>query len=217
MATRKVRRYQKNNKIVCSLLMSELIYFRLLLEGSSHEAGVFGEIIIRDGVQAVEEAFHLFNLAADQHIPNAEHYLATMHEYGIGIPQDYSKALHFYQRSAEQGFLESMYHLSLMHVYGRGVPQDFKIALPLLEAAAREDHAPSCYYLGICKMYGYGCVLDYELAFNWFEKATSLNDFRVSAKAGEAAKGLRTQIDEANATNDRILQTLQQRSEIEAD
>ena len=168
-------------------------------------------------MQAVEEAFHLFNLAADQHIPNAEHYLATMHEYGMGVPRDFSKAVHFYERAASQGFLESMYHLSLMYVYGRGLPQDFKIALPLLLDAAREDHAPSCYYLGICMMYGYGCELDYELAFNWFEKATSLNDFRVSVKAGEAARGLRIQIDDANATNERILRTLQHRSEIAVD
>ena len=202
--------------IDCVYLIACLI-IRLLLEGSSAEAGALGELVIRDGTSEVQEAFQLFHLAAEQHIPHAEHHLATMYEYGMGIPQDFSLAIHFYQRAAEQKYLESMYNLALMYSYGRGVSQDYKTALPLLEGAAREDHAPSCYYLGIFKMYGYGCEPDYEHAFNWFEKAAALDDFRISGKAKEAAISLRKQVDEANEENERTLTMLQRRSEVGED
>ena len=161
----------------------------------------------------LNEAFQLFKSAANEHIPFAEHHLATMYEYGIGVAQDFNLALHYYKHAAEQSHVESMYNLALMYAYGRGCTQDYRIAHPLLERAASANHAPSCYYLGVFKMYGYGCEPDYEHAYNWFEKASVLNDFRISTKAGHAATELRQSITDANGKNERIIQLLQSRSE----
>jgi TPR repeat protein len=151
-------------------------------------------------------------VAASNHIPQAEHLLATMYEYGMGVVQDYPTAMQYYQRAAEQKYIESMYHLSLMYSYGRGCSQDYKRAFSLLELAAGENHAPSCYYLGVFKMYGYSCEPNYEQALNWFEIARGLDDFRISAKAGESAIELKLLMDEAALQNDRILQQFQERS-----
>lgn len=136
-----------------------------------------------------------------------------MYEYGVGVRQDFNLALHYYKRAAEQSHVESMYNLALMYAYGRGCTQDYRLALPLLEGAASANHAPSCYYLGVFKMYGYGCEPDYEHAFNWFEKASGLDDFRIRTKAEHAASTLRQSITDANGKNERTIQLLQMRSE----
>jgi TPR repeat protein len=93
---------------------------RMLLEGT----GV---------TQQLQEAASLFRIAAEHNIPQAEHFLALMYEYGRGIELSFDMAAYFYRRAAEKNFLESMYNLALMYIYGRGFTQDFQRALPLLQ------------------------------------------------------------------------------------
>lgn len=99
----------------------------------------------------------MITIAAENHIAQAQHYLALIYEYGIPpITQDFQKAALYYQQAADQKYLESMYNLGLMYAYGRGQPQDFRRAKSLFEAAARYNHAPSVYYMGLFKYHGYG-------------------------------------------------------------
>lgn len=93
------------------------------------------------------EAALLLQRASDS-IPQAQHLLAVMHEYGYGVEQSFDAAARLYRRAVEQQHVESMYHLALLYAYGRGVPQDFLRARPLLDAAASANHAPSIYYIG---------------------------------------------------------------------
>jgi TPR repeat protein len=154
-----------------------------------------------------EEAVKLFQYAASMNVPQAQHLLAVMHEYGLGTPQDFALAADFYRRASGQDYYESSYHLALMYAYGRIPPQqDFRKALALLERGARSEHAPSVYYMGVFKLHGYGCMPDYERALNWFERAAGMGDFRVSQKAADAASELRGLIQTAEDANNAMLQ-----------
>lgn len=163
----------------------------------------------------VEAALH-FQLAADANVPQAQHSLAVMYEYGKGIEINYELAVAYYKRAAEQQYVESMYHLALMHAYGRGMQQDFYQARSLLETAANQfNHAPSMYYIGVFKTYGYGCTINYEQAIHWFERAVSMDDPRVNSKCIEAADELKRLVYEAKAHNEEMLNDFQRRAQRE--
>lgn len=157
-----------------------------------------------------KEAFELFTYAAAQNVPQAQHLLGVMYEYGLGhtpTDQDFTQAAEMYRRASGQNYMESSYHLALMYAYGRVPPykQEFLKALALLERGARAEHAPSVYYMGVFKLHGYGSMPDYERALNWFERASGMGDFRVSEKAAEAASELRTLIKKAEDENNETL------------
>ena len=159
------------------------------------------------------EGAALLAKAAEAGIPQAEHQLAVMYEYGRGIQQDFSLAMKYYSRSAEKLFLESMYNLALMHAFGRGTPQNFQLARSLFDSAASYDHAPSIHYIGVFKTYGYGCEINYQQAVNWFERAAGLDDYRISAQSKQAADDLKNSIAEAEKRNEAFLDQLISRSE----
>ena len=172
---------------------------KLLMEGKAVSAPVH------------KEAFELFQYAAAQNVPQAQHLLAVMYEYALGhtpSDQDFTQAAEYYRRASGQNYMESSYHLALMYAYGRVPPykQDYRKALALLERGARAEHAPSVYYMGVFKLHGYGGMPDYERALNWFERASGMGDFRISDKAAEAATELRGLIKRAEDQNNELLQ-----------
>lgn len=160
-----------------------------------------------------QEAFELMKVAANAGHSQAEHFLGMMYEYGLGTSQDFDKAAENYRRAAEKNFPESMYNLALMYAFGRGVDQSYARALPLLDAACTLDHAPSVYYMGIFKMFGYGMKVNYEQAFNWFERAASIGDMRITEKANQAAREVRNLLDRAHDENEKVIESFRQRSE----
>lgn len=159
------------------------------------------------------EAAALFRKAVDANVPQAQHSLALMYEYGLGVEQNFDLAIKYYRKATELNHVESIYNLALMYAFARGVAQDFARARSLLETAAKVDHAPSIYYIGIFKTYGYGCKIDYNQAVNWFERAAGLDDFRVSLKAKSSAEELRTLIANAQIRNEALLDQYQKQAE----
>lgn len=155
----------------------------------------------------------LLQEAVDKKIPQAEHYLGVMYEYGIGMTQSFTKAADLYRRATEKMYTDSMYYLALMYAYGRGVPQDFNRALPLWESAARLGHAPSAYYVGLSRTHGYGCRVDYNQAINWFEMAASARDPSITKKAVAAMEELRRLMESAEETNEAIVEKYRKKGE----
>lgn len=159
------------------------------------------------------EAAILLRTAVDANVPQAQHSLALMYEYGKGVEQNFDMSAKYYRRAVEQGHVESMYNLALMYAFGRGFPQDFERARQLLETASRFEHAPSVYYIGVFKTYGYGCAVNYHQAVNWFERAAALDDYRVSEKAARAAEELKAQLETAQAQNEKLMDAYQRAAE----
>lgn len=160
-----------------------------------------------------EEAFKLFTTASQHNIPQASHFLGVMHEYGLGVEQDFESAFEMYQRASNQNYAESTYHLALMHAYGRGTQQNFKAATALFDNGARNDHAPSTYYMGVIKLYGYGCEPNYNQAVNWFERAAGMGDPRVEQDAREAVEETKMNIERAQKVHEETIDRLRARAE----
>lgn len=155
------------------------------------------------------EAYELFKFAAQHHIPQAEHFLAVMYEYGLGIIKDFDKAKEYYNRAVEKQYTESMYHLALMYTDGRGGDIDYKHAMSLFEKCARENHAPCTYYVGVFLYYGYGLEPDYYKALNWFERAVAMDDFRINDEANHAFEELKSMLAYAESENNKVLERYQ--------
>jgi TPR repeat protein len=166
-----------------------------------------------------QEAATYFHLAADEgKVPQAEHHLGIMYEYGLGVERSFDKAAMYYRRASEKQFTESMYNLALMYLYGRvGFQQNFKQAFPLFEAASLSGHAQSTYMIGVMKTYGYGMEPNYGQAINWFERAAVMGDPRITEKAAASAKELRTLVDEAEELNSDALDKYKAMGEVKGD
>ena len=173
---------------------------KMLLEGSA-------------GPPNYAEAVAYFTIAAQEHIPQAEHHLGIMYEYGLGVEENFEKAADWYRRATEKQYLESMYHLGLMYSHGRpGFQQDFHLAFPLFEAGARSGHGPSQYMLGIFFAFGYGFEPEYTTAIKWFERAVGSGDDRILDKATNAAQELIDFMAEAHKVNEEIMNKYQQQA-----
>lgn len=187
-------------------LSTPLNWIRMLIEGK----GVRND----NPQQNYLEGFLYASKAADvHHIPQAEHLVGLIYEYGIGIQQDFTKALNYYRRAAEQRYIESMYNLALMYVYGRGTDIQFPRGLSLFETGCMANHAPSCHYMGIMKTYGYGTPVDYHEAVLWFEKSSSLDDERISKESANYAEILSKLIHEAEEQNNKVVDEYMRRQE----
>ena len=162
----------------------------------------------------VEAYYYALKAANTHHIPQAEHLVGIMYEYGIGTSQNFEQALKYYRRGAEQQYLESVYHLGLMYLYGRGTAQQYSRALSLFEFGCHSSHAQCCHYLGIMKTYGYGTSIDYEEAAGWFERSASLDDYRISEESKKYAKVLTDLIKEAKEYNENVVNQFVERLDV---
>ncbi len=96
---------------------------------------------------SIQEAVQLIHAAATFHVPQAEHLIGVMHEYGLGVPMNHIKALQAYESAAYRGHVESVYHLALMHAYGRGTSQNYQLAASLFQQASDRGHFGAAYYM----------------------------------------------------------------------
>ena len=173
---------------------------KMLLEGSA-------------GPPNYAEAVAFLKIAAQEHIPQAEHHLGIMYEYGLGVEENFERAAEWYRRATEKQYLESMYHLGLMYSHGRpGFQQNFHLAFPLFESGARSGHGPSMYMLGIFFAFGYGFEPEYNTAIKWFERAVGSGDDRIVDKAAKAAQELIDFMAEAHKVNEEIMNKYQQQA-----
>lgn len=150
----------------------------------------------KEGVHThhLNEVVRLFELAANDNVPEAIHHLAVMYEYGLITSCDdsndtsefefhmstqkepnFSKAAQLYKKAADIGWVESSYNLGLMYLYGRGVPLNDALAIDYFRQGVLNKHAPSMRYLGILAMNGQGQpheVSNTAEALYWFEQCS---------------------------------------------
>jgi len=181
------------------------LYAILLLEG---------KVVTTNTNEVYNEIYSLLAIAVSHNIPQAQHFFALIHEYGLGTAQDFHKAIEYYTHASEQNYVESIYNLGLMYTYGRGTVQDFNRAISLFELGSRFNHGPSIYYMGLFKFNGYGCHIDYNQAVNWLELAASYDDKRISNQAKELANQINQLLIQAHEVNTAILRKYQMMEQI---
>ena len=119
----------------------------------------------------MEEAYRLYEKAAEKDVEEAILRYAEMSEKGIGTECNREKAFLLYQKMAEQGSVEGLHKLAGCYYFGKGVTQNSKKALELYETAAQQDYADAQEMCGYMYLYGYGNYVDYEKAYRWYKKS----------------------------------------------
>jgi TPR repeat protein len=93
-----------------------------------------GEGVSRDPA----EAFHWFQLAAQQALPDAQNNLGYLYSTGQGTTRDYQQALRWFGLAARQGLPSAEVNMGALYMTGRGVPLDYVAGYMWLSLAAEQ-------------------------------------------------------------------------------
>jgi Sel1 repeat len=108
-----------------------------------------------------------FRKAAEQGEAGAQRELGFAHEFGQGVPLDFTQAAVWYRKAAEQGDANAQYQLGRLYYSGQGVLQDYAQAALWWRKAAERGTATAQCNLGMMYAEGQGVPQDYTEAYFW--------------------------------------------------
>lgn len=131
---------------------------------------------LRAGVAAYQSGDYAAALAelaplAKKGDGEAQYYLGSMYEGGLGVPPDAARALALFRKAAEQGVVQAAYHLGLLYEIGETVARDYARAAEWYRRAAERGYAPAQNNLGSLYMRGLGVESDPIEAYFWISLA----------------------------------------------
>ena len=99
----------------------------------------------KSGEQSLEnkdyqQAFRLFNMAAEKNYAPAQDKLGWMYQNGWGVEKDYLKAKEFYLKAVNQGNHLAQASIGFLYYKGLGVEEDLEEALKWYKKAAAQGH-----------------------------------------------------------------------------
>jgi|GEM_PF-5890463 len=117
-------------------------------------------------------AAKLYEVAALFDCPRAQYMLASLYEFGKGVPKDLQKAHTWYERAVDTGCPEAMCRLA--HWYEEGIffEKSSRTAATYYIQAACGGNAEALYIIGQFHEHGkYGCRGGIKRAFEWYTLA----------------------------------------------
>ncbi|GBG24468.1 Protein sel-1-like 2 [Hondaea fermentalgiana] len=129
-----------------------------------------GAVGSRHGQPDFRTAARWFDMAANAHSSEGQFNAGIVHEYGLGVQQNYARAFALYTEAARQGHVQAKYYAGVMLLFGRGMNQDFRRATALIRESAQGGFAPAMLQLAKLYTHGQGVEKDYRLAEAWFGK-----------------------------------------------
>lgn len=112
-------------------------------------AGPFEEAQAAYEQQDFATVLKLMKPLAEANEASAQTTLASLYEFGLGVPQDFKAAAQWYRRAAEQGQPDAQLRLGTLLTEGVGVTRDNQQASIWLEKAAEQNHAEAQYLLAL--------------------------------------------------------------------
>ena len=103
--------------------------------------------------------------------PEAQYWLAGMHENGEGVIQDHQEAVKWYTMSAKQGFAPAQGQLGIFFQTGPIDFRDYKKSVRWLTAAAEQGIGSAQLGLAAAYIGGWGVIGDYVYAHMWLNIA----------------------------------------------
>lgn len=97
----------------------------------------------------------------------AQDALGWFYQFGVGLPQDYSRAIYWYRKAADQNFADAQARLGLLYDKGQGVPSDHQQAAQWYRKAADQGDVAAQYNLSLLYSVGVGVPQDYSEAYFW--------------------------------------------------
>ena len=129
---------------------------------------------------------------------NAQHNVAILYNYGLGVSENFATAAAWYRKAAEQGHANAQVKLGYLHATGRGVTQDASLAVAWFREAAESGLAIAQYNIGMMYITGTGIDADQVQALMWLMLAADGGVEAAIAKRDELMAALSApEIDEA--------------------
>lgn len=142
---------------------------------------MLGDLIMEnhpDTVLAVNEAVHLYSVAAERGYPEAQFKLADWIGSRTGKSRDMATAVRWYKRAAGQGHADAQLALGNAYLNGIGVQANVAAALKWYERSARQGRILAQSHLGDLLTFArYDSIRDPEAGAQWY---------RLSAEQGHA-------------------------------
>lgn len=122
-------------------------------------------------------AFRLMQALAENGHTQAQYFLATQYDTGLGVGKDEFMAYRWYKKAAIAGMRTAQHNLAVAYAQGIGVIADLKQAVSWWERAAKQGHTDSQFNLGIVYATGKGVIEpDMAKALKWWHMAAINGD-----------------------------------------
>jgi uncharacterized protein len=156
---------------------------RLLREcvESGDPAAMFELGTLLEDRRHVEQAYELFERAADAGLPEACEYLGEAVAMGLRGERDPASGRRYLERAANFGFVRAKYLLAVLLATGEGGSRDAKTAFLLCSEAAAAGESAAQYMLGLMLERGDGTATNTEQALHWFGVARDNGEQRAAA------------------------------------
>jgi uncharacterized protein len=119
----------------------------------------------------VQRAFEILENAADDGDVEAQYYLGTLYEAGLGNLQDYSAAGKWFGKAATAGDPKAQNKLARLYAVGLGVEKNAEKAFEWFTKAADSGDPSHVYDLALAYDNGIGTGQDFRLAAKLYRKA----------------------------------------------
>lgn len=120
-----------------------------------------------------QEAFTLYQIAAEKGLPQAMHNLAVMYYKGEGVKKDLKKTFYWYKAAADKDFPNAMASVGVLYYYGWGTEKNAQEAFKWVKNGVDKGKADADVVELLALMYehGRGTAQNYAEAEKWYQKA----------------------------------------------
>ena len=116
-------------------------------------------------------AFRAFTPLANEGNAEAQTFIGSLYENGLGVIKDEKNALDWYEKAGKAGNAKGQHNAGIFYYTGRGVAVNYPAAYEWFLKATNNDYAPSQYMIGLMYHQGHGVAINFERARTWFLKA----------------------------------------------
>ena len=147
-----------------------------------------------------ERAYELLESEAEAGKPEAQLYLGSIYNHGLGVQQDREKGMTLYLESAEGGNAEAQATVAYSYLKGITVSENHEKAAQWYQRAASQGDVSAQRSMGLRYKRGEGVERDYQQAAEWFQRAAGQDDARAAYALGKIYReGKGTEEDHAEA------------------
>jgi len=131
--------------------------------------------------RTLDAAITRWRSAAREGCSEAQSYLGSVFENGLGVAQNDVKAAQWHRKSADQGNVNSLYKLATFSRDGLGVAKSVEKAAKLFRKAADQEHLGGQLCLAIAYAQGCGVAQSDVEAVRWYRKAADQGNARAQS------------------------------------
>ncbi|KAK8837928.1 hypothetical protein M9Y10_035870 [Tritrichomonas musculus] len=122
------------------------------------------------------EAKKYYELAVQQHEPEALIGLGAIYLFGSDVEQDTQMAIQYFEKAAKENNSNGYMRLADMYYNGKYVEANYQKAKEYFEKAAELKNSDALIGLGMLYSHGFGVKRDYKKAMEYFERSSNLNN-----------------------------------------